>query len=298
MKSISSEFQDHLNGETITLCNCWQIDRPDGSSLGFTDHDLPIEFDGLSFEAASGFQASQMEASSGLTPDNHQIMGALQSERISSEDIRNRLYDGASVAHFIVNWMAPEERSLMHKYLLGEITQQDGVFKAELKSLTALLDQTNVRRFERRCNASLGDEKCGIDLNGSFITSGIVEKAPELDLIYTSGLESYPEGWFAGGKISFVSGTNQGLDLEIVNSARQFGNNQHTVLSLWSAPPKPVSAGDHFQARPGCDKLLETCRGKFSNALNFQGFPHMPGSDFAMSYANNSDNMDGGPLVP
>ncbi|MEL6567729.1 MAG: DUF2163 domain-containing protein [Pseudomonadota bacterium] len=32
-----------------------------------------------------------------------------------------------------------------------------------------------------------------------------------------------------------------------------------------------------------CDQRIETCRDRFSNAENFRGFPHMPGSDFLLA---------------
>jgi uncharacterized phage protein (TIGR02218 family) len=37
--------------------------------------------------------------------------------------------------------------------------------------------------------------------------------------------------------------------------------------------------------RAGCDRQFATCRAKFGNALRFRGFPHMPGDDFVLSYA-------------
>jgi uncharacterized phage protein (TIGR02218 family) len=56
-------------------------------------------------------------------------------------------------------------------------------------------------------------------------------------------------------------------------------------LSLWQVAPNPIEAGDTFTVSAGCDKRFETCREKFANALNFRGFPHMPGNDFVAGYA-------------
>ncbi|MDX5493645.1 MAG: phage BR0599 family protein, partial [Alphaproteobacteria bacterium] len=33
------------------------------------------------------------------------------------------------------------------------------------------------------------------------------------------------------------------------------------------------------------DKQFTTCRDRFANAVNFRGFPHMPGNDFVMASA-------------
>lgn len=42
-----------------------------------------------------------------------------------------------------------------------------------------------------------------------------------------------------------------------------------------------------------CDKRFDTCRDVFGNAINFRGFPHMPGQDFILAGPAASGN-DGG----
>jgi len=58
-----------------------------------------------------------------------------------------------------------------------------------------------------------------------------------------------------------------------------------TIIELWQQMAAKVEEGDRFIITAGCDKQFSTCRKKFSNALNFRGFPHMPGNDFVLSYA-------------
>lgn len=43
-----------------------------------------------------------------------------------------------------------------------------------------------------------------------------------------------------------------------------------------------------------CDKRLETCVGVFDNALNFQGFPDIPGDDFLIAVPVMGGRNDGG----
>ena len=58
-----------------------------------------------------------------------------------------------------------------------------------------------------------------------------------------------------------------------------------------------IAVSDGFTVTAGCDKQLETCKTKFDNVVNFRGFPHMPGNDFAVSYPNTDDtNTDGASL--
>jgi uncharacterized phage protein (TIGR02218 family) len=59
----------------------------------------------------------------------------------------------------------------------------------------------------------------------------------------------------------------------------------------------PVVVGDTFSATAGCDRTFATCRDRFGNTVNFGVFPHMPGTDFAMSYPNQGAGNDGGKIT-
>lgn len=52
---------------------------------------------------------------------------------------------------------------------------------------------------------------------------------------------------------------------------------------------RPITAGDDFTVRAGCDKRIETCAGRFANVANFRGFPHIPGQDTLLRYATRAD---------
>ena len=53
---------------------------------------------------------------------------------------------------------------------------------------------------------------------------------------------------------------------------------------LWEELRAEIAAGDLVRLEAGCDKRMETCRLKFANILNFQGFPDIPGEDWVMAY--------------
>ena len=65
--------------------------------------------------------------------------------------------------------------------------------------------------------------------------------------------------------------------MEVREHARRSGI---VTIELWQPVRQPLSAGQTFVVTAGCDKHLTTCRTKFSNVINFRGFPHMPGNDF------------------
>lgn len=295
MKTLPPGLSDHLSGEALTLCSCWQLELSDGSILGFTDHDRDLVFDGMLHEAATGFDAGAWEAATGLAPDSGGIAGALRSGRISEADIRARRYDDAVLRHYVVNWQTPTENLLMGVYRFSEIVREGEAFRAELQTSAARLDQSVGRRYEKRCSADLGDGSCGIDLAAMTVQGTILSVAPG-GLLAIAGIDSHEPGWFTGGRLTFSDGPNAGHAVEISYHFVSAGSGQ-THVSLWQEPPEAVVSGGVVLLSPGCDKAFSTCRDRFSNHLNFRGFPHLPDRDFTFSYASNSQNMDGGPLV-
>ena len=77
------------------------------------------------------------------------------------------------------------------------------------------------------------------------------------------------DSYFDNGQIAFTSGANAGL----VKAVRQYLGQQFTFNSPLPFVP---TAGDTFIAYPGCDKTQATCTTKFSNLVNFEGFPYVP----------------------
>ena len=296
MKTLPAGLADHLTGEVTTLCRCWKLTRRDETVLGFTDHDRDLVFGGVTFEAASGLGSGQMEQSLGMAVDTQEVAGALSSERITADDLRAERYDGATIEVWIVNWLAPAERVLDRVLALGEIVEEDGAFRAELRARAADMDETRGRRISRACDADLGDARCGVDLDTpQFAAEGTVTSVLSGLVIRAGGLDGFDVNWFRGGRLAFTSGGNAGTAIEI---AEHLSDDSGALLHLWKPVPQPVVAGDTFEIRAGCDKTFATCKAKFANAPNFRGFPHIPGNDYALGYASSFKLMDGGPLVP
>jgi uncharacterized phage protein (TIGR02218 family) len=60
---------------------------------------------------------------------------------------------------------------------------------------------------------------------------------------------------------------------------------------------EPIAVGDGFVVTAGCDKQFSTCRDRFGNAVNFRGFPQIPGNDFVVSYpVPGTPGNSGGPI--
>ncbi len=173
MKTLPDGMQAHLDSGATTLCWCWKLTRRDGAIYGFTDHDTDVVFDGVTYSADSGFTATELQSSLGLSVDNVDVDGALSADFITEEDISAGLYDGAGVEVWRVNWMDLDQRVLMRAGNLGEITRGDTYFSAEVRGLAAELQQKQGRVYQAGCDAVLGDERCGVDISDPAFSASV-----------------------------------------------------------------------------------------------------------------------------
>jgi uncharacterized phage protein (TIGR02218 family) len=276
MKTLPSGMQAHLDSGATSLCWCWQLTRKDGVTLGFTDHDRALAFDGVTFEAVSGFSASEVQSSLGLAVDNLELSGALSSVALNEDDLAAGLYDNATIRLWRVNWADAAQRVLMRSGTLGEVTRAGSAFHAELRGLAQALNQPVGRAFGRLCDAELGDARCGVAITP---VSGAVLAALDARRFTVTGLADFDEGVFTGGRLTFIGGANHGRSMEV----KRHGKSGVVTIELWQPMGGSIAAGDGFTVTPGCDKRFATCAGRFANAANFRGFPHMPGNDAVLA---------------
>jgi uncharacterized phage protein (TIGR02218 family) len=295
MKTLDAGLAAHLAGGVTTLCHCWRVERKDEVVMGFTDHDRDLLIDGTPYKAATGFTATAIEDQLGLAVSNLDVDGALSSAAITEEDLNAGLYDDASVTIMRVNWQDVSQRVILRSGFLGNVTRGEAAFSAELRGLAAKLDQSAGRVFQRTCAWELGDSRCGIDLGApAHQGSGTIASLISNFEFTASGIDSFASGVFNRGKITWLTGNNAGLDIEVKTHTQ---GSPVARLSLFLPMARAMAIGDTFTITAGCDKRLETCRDRFSNVVNFGGFPHMPGNDFALSYATQGDHNTGGPLI-
>lgn len=292
MLNIPPSLQAKLDHGVTNICSCWRVQRKDGVALGFTDHDEDIIFNGLRFLAKAGLDSSQMDNSLGLSAGTTEVVGAFSHESILEVDLRNGLYDGASVEIWMVDWRDVNDRLLLDISIIGEVRHTDSVFNAELRSQTCLFDQQRGAAYQRSCTADLGDARCGVDLSSSaYRCAGLIESAVGGILVILPGAPTN-EAIFAGGALWFDDGPNRGGRFSI-KSYLHFGGRAHIVLR--TAPAGLISPGESVTLVAGCDKRAATCHNVFSNIANFRGFPLMPGNDRMLAYPGARDtNMDGG----
>ncbi|SHE50424.1 phage conserved hypothetical protein BR0599 [Loktanella atrilutea] len=284
----------HLATGSTHICQCWAITRADGVTFGFTDHDRPLAFDGITFLADSGLSARALALSSGLAVDNSEAVGLLQNDVIAEADIVAGRYDGAEMRNWLVRWDSVGQRQLRFRGRVGEITRQAGQFRVELRGLTDALNQPSGRTYLRSCSAVLGDAACGVDTDDpAFAVVRPVLAQTEARELTVAG-EDYTDRWFEQGVLEVVTGKARGLTAAIKHDRLE---DDRRRITLWQALRADVRTGDTVRLIAGCDKRAETCRVKFTNLVNFRGFPDMPGDDWMTSVPRSDDAGDGGSLV-
>ena len=281
MRSIPTALQDKLDAGVTTLCRCWLITRNDGLTQGFTDHDEDVALGAVICRAGTGLSGSEAAQTFGLAVDGSELSGALADDSLNEDDLAAGRYDAAAVELWLVDWSEPSLSVLLAKGTLGEVKREGNAFTAEVRGLTDRLAQDTGRLYTTTCSADLGDSRCKIDLtNVAYRGSGAVAVVSATSTFTASGLDGFDDGWFTAGKLTFTSGANAGLAVEVKNH----GKGVAVTFDLWQAMPQPIAAGDAFTVTAGCDKRFQTCHDKFNNVVNFRGFPHIPGNDFVISY--------------
>lgn len=266
------------------MCYCWKVTRQDGEVQGFTEHDRDLTFDSLTYAASTGFTASAVQSSLGLSVDNLNVDSALSSDTINEVDLSAGLYDAAKIELWWVNWDDvgnSNMRFLIAKGNIGEVKRMETSFSAELRSLTQKTQQKTGRTYQRYCDAILGDGRCKVNL-AALADNGTVSAVLDTRAFATTTISGVSD-YFSLGYVEFTSGANDGLKFEIKQHIKYATGITHTI-ELWAALPFPLSPGDSFTMYPGCKKDRETCVSKFNNIYNFQGFEFIPGNDAIAKY--------------
>lgn len=288
----AAELHDHLAGGLTTVARCWALTRADGTRYGFTDHDRDLSFDGLVFRAGSGLSALALQQGTGLSVDNSEAMGALSDAALSEAEIDAGRFDGADLVAWLVNWSDVAQRRVTFRGTLGEIRRGDGAFHAELRGLTEALNVPLGRVYQAPCSAVLGDAACRFDLaRPGFVFEGPVLAAFDGRRVQLGPLAEFAPGWFARGRLEMLDGAGKGLGAAVKRDRVDGGQR---VIELWEPLRAALAPGDLCRVTAGCDKRMESCRLKFGNLLNFQGFPDIPEDDWMLVHASRAAGADGG----
>ncbi|MGE3622967.1 MAG: DUF2163 domain-containing protein [Bdellovibrionales bacterium] len=276
MKPISPSLQSHLGGELTTLAYLVKITRRDGAVKGFTTFDSDLTVGGVTYKADGALTPSALESTAGLATDNLEVTGMLDGGAIAGADIAAGLYDHARIDVYACNWADLSQGAVqLRRGWLGEVAVSGGHYVAELRGLHDLLQRVVGDSYTPECRYDLGDSRCAVGLAPLTVTGAVTAVTDNAS--FEDGARTEPAGVFNYGRLLWTSGANQGLAMEVKNW-------DGAAFTLWLPMPGPIALGDGYSVHPGCDKRFATCRDKFSNGVNFGGFPHVPGVGNILKY--------------
>jgi len=277
VKSMSAELKAHFALPVTTICHLIKLTRTDGEVFGATpDHDQDITFDGVLYKSSLGLIPSAAETSSTLNVDTMDAKGPLLELGVNEADIIAGLWDLCEFEVRRVNYSdLTQGCEFVRSGNVGEISIGRGTFQSELRGKMQKLQQTLGDVVTPACNADLFDARCGVvATEGTWKFSNKAVTTATSQRLFTISTLAQAADFFTAGKVTFTTGLNVGLSMEI---------KQHStggVIELQESMPYAISVGDEMTVFAGCRKRAsEDCNTKFSNIIRFRGFPSLPGLD-------------------
>lgn len=271
-------YLDSFGGRDVsTSCLLWRLTLRSGTVMRFAALDRDVVFGGETYLAAAPFEASASEQVRTLAAGQIEVGGLIDNATITPTALMNGLYDDALVEVFRIDWSNPAAGAeAVTAGRIGGVSAGPIRFEAEAVTPAKRLDQQMVGTVTPGCRALLGDARCGVSLAAWTEVHSITSVASRAQ--FTASGFGQGAGWASGGTITFTSGPNTGAVRRIRDHAAG------GVITLWEPLFAIPLVGDGFDIVAGCDKRLATCRDKFSNVVNFRGFPQVKGEDSAGRY--------------
>jgi uncharacterized phage protein (TIGR02218 family) len=269
MKSLGA-LATHYALEVQTTALLLKVTRLDSTVLGFTSHDKDLTYGGVTY-SANGFSPTATNTLSSLAVSDLDWQFLIDSTTITESDLVGGKYDYARIDIYRVNWNSLSAADTLFRGRVGQISMRNGQAVAEARSLAQALNEPVGKIIQKDCDADLGDARCGVNLAGITVTGTLT--AVTSYMVFTDSSRAEAASYFDYGKLTFTSGLNNGLFMEVKSSA------SGGVLTMKIGFPYLPAVGDAYSLYPGCDKSSTDCKSTFSNFVNFRGFPHIIGID-------------------
>lgn len=272
MKIIPINLATHIASANTTLAYLLKIDRLDGTVYAFTSADVDCTIDGVLYTSSIGLNISSIEATSGFSVDNLELTTLDDGSTFVHVEIFNGVWRNALFNISRYNWAQPSDgiEPLMAG-TVGEIRVHNGSITAELRGLQQFFQQPTGSITSKTCRARLGDALCTKDLTPYTYTCTVTSVLN--NQIFTDSSLTPLDDFFAEGIVVWLTGNNKGAKQKVKEYTT--GGNVTLMLSMFGN----IQIGDTFTMISGCRKRLSDCAGKYGNVHNFQGEPHLPGTD-------------------
>lgn len=272
MKTVTTALANHYASGTTSIAYLLRLIRSDGQVYGFTSALDSIEIEGVLYSSAQGLDVSSLSLTAGLAVDNLEMTTLDDGSLFKLDEVFGGVWRNTRFTISRYNFTSPSDGlEIVMAGTIGEMTISDGYVRLELRGLQAALQQTIGQVVSITCRSRLGDALCKVNLAPLTLTGSVSTIANRREFSSTS--LSQAEHFFTEGRLTFTSGSCKGFTHKV-----KYSNGSNVQLQL--PTPSDFSVGDAFTIVAGCRKrFTEDCTNRFSNALNFQGEPHIPGVD-------------------
>lgn len=278
MRDFSVALKAGLASSLTTLGWLMAITRRDGTVIRLNTIGVDYTYDGQSYLGYPGFNMGSAKFSDSLDPATlAQGSAADGIGQISFDHVVSGLYSGASVRLFLIDWTTGAGGEIGFKWQIGNITIRDtGGMTMDIWSALRTNHALFLKKYGPGCTASLGDDRCGVDILGSpgFVDSVTVVGAniDAFSFVISGARAEAVDAWFQDGAIIFDDGDNLNFAYDI----RRWVQSTNT-LYLRGPLRRPLVNGTTARIHPGCDKTTGAngCT-RFSNNDRFQGFKYLP----------------------
>jgi uncharacterized phage protein (TIGR02218 family) len=236
---------------------------------------MVLTVDGVSYEPTPGLASIAYTATASVEVSNQVASAAVID--VPEEDIIAGKFDTADVEASWCSWRNPSYgKVIIFKGKIADLQFNETGFEANIMSFMKDLELNIGQVYTPSCRHQLFSAatpgKVGACLvnPASFTFTGSVASVQLARWKFTiaGAAAGKADGYYSNGKVTFTSGQNNGVSFVI---KKQVGN----VIELMLPAGRLINAGDTFSIQAGCDKTAETCKTKFSNLVNFGGFPHI-----------------------
>lgn len=269
----NSAFWERLQGDTMEIAEVIRLDHANLKKRWTTNNET-ITRSGEEYKPFPGQSEGGVEESSDLSVA---VAGFVFANSGGEFDVLLHAanFDMATVIVERVFTDTPDLGSIeIFRGLLGDLSYTRTQISGEARTQWGGKNQNwPYHAYKDTCSWRFGSQGCGVDVSsftltfsGTQIASGT---AIAMVLTGTTLTQSYSNGFFDFGKLTFLTGPNSG---EVRTIRTHSGN----LLGLSHKLPYTANTGD-FSVYPGCRKRWEAdCTSKYNNEGNFLGFKWIP----------------------
>ncbi|MCJ8323065.1 MAG: DUF2163 domain-containing protein [Rhizobiales bacterium] len=163
MQIVNNEWKQHINLSVTQICYCLKLSKAD-DNIYLTDHDRDMTFLNEIYIADFGLTIKSVKHRMNLQDDGFEISTYLGDLTITNQHINTDFLAGADFTLYQVNWHNVAEYNRVKMGIIGNFSLDNSHLKLNLHGLAKKLESQVGRVLQEKCDAQLGDGRCGLDL--------------------------------------------------------------------------------------------------------------------------------------